>query len=213
MLTDDQEKAYQSILAHQLVYVSGPAGTGKSYLIHHLQQTLQANSTPYFTLSSTGISAHHSDGMTVHSFLIRLRLKLLTMTKETVLIVDEISMLGKRVFDQLETALRRTFSDEQYFDPRDRTNPFGGCKVIFFGDFAQLPPIDDEFCFASDAWGCIQAHCELTTIKRQTEASFQQFLSRVRTGKLTADDRQTILKKLSLIRLNTRKKMPLAQRY
>ena len=191
MLTPDQEKAYNAIETNQLVYVSGPAGTGKSFLIGYLQHELTKKNIPFLTLSSTGISAHHIGGMTVHSFLCRLRLKVIKPTVDTVFILDEISMLGKKVFDSFELQLRKYFCTTSYFDPQDRTYPFGGSKVVFFGDFAQLPPINDEFCFFSEAWKDIMSHHELTTIKRQTDKDFQGFLSRIRTGKLTPEDKNT----------------------
>lgn len=190
MLTSDQQKAYDAIQEHQRVYVSGPAGTGKSYLIHHIQDECRKKNIPFLTLSSTGISAHHIEGMTVHSFLCRLRLKLIQPTVDTVFIMDEISMLGKKVFDAFELQLRKYYSTSQWFDPHDRSNPFGGAKVIFFGDFAQLPPINDEFCFCSDAWSDIQSHHELTTIKRQNDPEFKTFLAHVRTGKLLHVDKE-----------------------
>lgn len=191
-LTSDQQDAYDATESNQVVFVSGPAGTGKSFLIHRLKRDLTLKAIPYIILSSTGISAHHIEGMTVHGFLCRLKLKVMPITPETVIIVDEISMLGKKVMDAFEFQLRKHFSQGVYFDPTDHSRPFGGCRVVFFGDFAQLPPINDEYCFTSDAWEHIQAHCELTTIKRQNQDDFKTFLSHVRIGRLTRDDKLTI---------------------
>lgn len=196
MLTPDQEIAFQTYETHPRVYISGPAGTGKSYLIQHIQADCRAKNIPYITLSSTGISAHHIGGMTVHGFLCRLRLKLVKPTPETVFIVDEISMLGKKIFDTLETQLRKYASIDGYFDPHEYTYPFGNFKMVFFGDFAQLPPINDEFCFDSRAWEFITEKVELTTVKRQTDLEFQTFLSHVRTGKLLQKDKETMMELL-----------------
>ena len=191
-LTPDQQVAFDAFLEHQVTFVSGPAGTGKSYLIRHIQTHLTQRGIPYMTLSSTGISAHHIEGMTVHSFLCRLRLKVIEMTPETVLIVDEISMLGKKIMDTFEYQLRKHFCIDAYFDPRDKRRPFGGCKVCFFGDFAQLPPINDVYCFESEAWTYLDAHTELTTVKRQNDDTFKTFLAHVRTGKLLREDKETM---------------------
>ena len=189
-LTPDQQVAFDAFQSNNLVYVSGPAGTGKSFLIHYIQEDCRRRNIPYKTLSSTGISAHHIEGMTVHGFICRRHLKLLDITPDTVFIMDEISMLGKKTFDAFELELRKSACTNQYFDPQDRSNPFGGYKIIFFGDFAQLPPIDDSFCFTSNAWSDIAVHCELTTIKRQADSMFKQFLSRVRIGKLLREDKE-----------------------
>ena len=192
MLTEDQEIAFQSIQSNQLVYISGPAGTGKSFLIQYIQEDCRKKNIPVVTLSSTGISAHHINGSTVHSFICRLRLKMIEPAVSTVFIIDEISMLGKKVFSAFEAALRKYYCTSEYFDPKDRSHPFGGAKVIFFGDFAQLPPINDEFCFFDDSWEAIQAKHELTTVKRQRETEFKDFLARVRTGKLQQMDKDRI---------------------
>ena len=189
-LTCDQQHAFDEIQKKQVVFVSGPAGTGKSFLIHHLKRDFTERQIPFIVLSSTGISAHHIEGMTVHGFLCRLQLKLIQFTPETVLIVDEISMLGKKIMDNFEYRLRKYFSQGAYFDPADKSNAFGGCKIVFFGDFAQLPPINDQYCFESEAWSTIQSHCELTTIKRQNQDEFKLFLSHVRVGKLTTEDKR-----------------------
>jgi len=193
MLTPDQERAFHAYEEHARVFISGPAGTGKSFLIHYIQEDCKKKNRPYLTLSSTGISAHHIDGMTVHSFLCRLRLKVIKPTLDTVFIVDECSMLGKKIFDLFETQLRTYASTDEYVDPSDRSSPFGNFKVVFFGDFAQLPPINDDFCFYSNAWYTITEQHELTTIMRQTEPEFQTFLSHVRTGKLVKSDKEKIM--------------------
>jgi len=190
-LTSDQQAAFDSYEKDKIVFISGPAGTGKSFLIHYIQDDCKKKNIPFVTLSSTGISAHHIEGMTVHGFLCRLQLKLIQVTPETVFILDEISMLGKKVFDSFEYQLRKYFS-ASYFDPADKSNPFGGTRVILFGDFAQLPPINDSYCFDSEAWGYIISHHELTTIKRQNQADFKTFLSHVRTGKLLREDKEKI---------------------
>lgn len=193
MLTPDQEIAFQSYEKNQRIFISGPAGTGKSFLIHHIQNDCKAKNIPYITLSSTGISAHHIGGMTVHGFLCRLRLKLIKPTPNTVFIIDEISMLGKKIVDTFETQLRKYACTEAYFDPDDMSAPFGNFKIVFFGDFAQLPPINDEFCFYANAWYAIEEKHELTTIMRQTDPEFQTFLSHVRTGKLLQADKEKVM--------------------
>ena len=192
MLTPDQEIAFQAYTNHPRVFISGPAGTGKSFLIHHIQDDCKKKGIPCITLSSTGISAHHIEGMTVHGFLCRLRLKLIKPTPDTVFIVDESSMLGKKIFDLFETQLRKYASTDEYFDPSDRSSPFGNFKMVFFGDFAQLPPINDDFCFHSNSWYTIEEKHELTTVMRQTDPEFQTFLSHVRTGKLLKSDKDKI---------------------
>jgi len=190
-LTPDQQEAYDSFVQNQITFISGPAGTGKSYLIKYIQSQLTEQQRPFFTLSSTGISAHHIGGMTVHSFLCRLKIKAIEVSSEMVLILDEISMLGKKIFESFEYSLRKFFFKSKYFSKEDGT-AFGGIKIVMFGDFAQLPPVQDEFCFHADCWDTILATHELKTVLRQTDPEFQSFLSHIRTGKLTRPIREKL---------------------
>jgi ATP-dependent DNA helicase PIF1 len=50
-------------------------------------------------------------------------------------VIDEISMLGGDLLDDLE-CIARTVRNNQF--------PFGGLQLIFVGDFFQLPPISRE---------------------------------------------------------------------
>ena len=191
-LTLDQERAVKAIDESTLSFISGPAGTGKSFLIHYLTEQFQEQLKTVHLLSSTGISAYHIKGMTVHSFLARIQMSesafYLPLDKDAVIIVDEMSMLGKKVFEQFEKTLRAV----HYKDPVRSNQPFGGQKIIFFGDFAQLPPVNDDFAFQSECWNYITTHCELKEIKRQNESDFVEWLLRIRSGKLTMKDRKII---------------------
>lgn len=61
----------------------------------------------------------------------------------TVLIIDEISMLGSKLFTTLDYIGRRV---------RRRNTPFGGLQIICSGDFLQLPPVKDEWVFKAEGW-------------------------------------------------------------
>ena len=51
-------------------------------------------------------------------------------------IIDEMSMVGWKQFGQIDRRLRQAF-------PHSAQELFGGCSILFFGDFGQLPPIMD----------------------------------------------------------------------
>ena len=84
--------------------------------------------------------------------------------KIDVLIIDEISMMSKKMLSCLDK-LGKLF--------RKNILPFGGIQVVFCGDFFQLPPINEnEFCFESDVWQNLfirENHIELTEIFRQKD--------------------------------------------
>jgi ATP-dependent DNA helicase PIF1 len=78
--------------------------------------------------------------------------------KSDVLIVDEVSMMSKRMFELLNVLGQKM---------RGNKSPFGGLQVVFVGDFFQLPPIEkDGFCFESGEWFDVfpkSQHLELKT--------------------------------------------------
>ena len=50
------------------------------------------------------------------------------------LIIDEMSMVGRKLFGQLDRRLRQVF-------PHNSCEILGGCSCILFGDFGQLLPV------------------------------------------------------------------------
>lgn len=54
------------------------------------------------------------------------------------IIIDEISLVGSRLFHNLEVRLRGIFNS---------TLPFGGVSLLVLGDFYQLRPVQDKFVF------------------------------------------------------------------
>ena len=52
------------------------------------------------------------------------------------IIIDEKSMVGRRLLSRMDSRLREAFADSQ-------DEYFGGCSILMFGDFGQLPPVGD----------------------------------------------------------------------
>jgi ATP-dependent DNA helicase PIF1 len=106
--------------------------------------------------------------------------------KTDLLIVDEVSMMSKKLFTILDKIGRATRKRDD--------KPFGGIQVVFSGDFYQLPPVgdsDDEttsaFCFESETWNnTFGSECivQLKTIFRQTDKDYSDILNQIRVGKL-----------------------------
>ena len=134
--------------------VHGTAGTGKSFLIDKLRKLLGqklAISAP------TGVAAYNISGQTIHS-LFRIMPKadfqalkgdLLNTLQENFrsikyIIIDEMSMIGRRMFGKIDQRLRQAF-------PNGSGKIFGGCLVILFGDFGQLPPVLDLPIYSVDS--------------------------------------------------------------
>lgn len=60
------------------------------------------------------------------------------LRKLRVLIIDEISMVGNKMFNLINRRLQEIFRT---------TEPFGGISVALFGDFNQLRPVMDGWIF------------------------------------------------------------------
>lgn len=101
------------------------------------------------------------------------------------LVIDEVSMLDKRLFELLDTIARSV---------RKSDLPFGGIQIIAVGDFLQLPPVsrtgNREFCFQSPVWEAAGLHLRggfvyLQKAERQNDENFVAFLNEVRLGMLS----------------------------
>lgn len=96
------------------------------------------------------------------------------------LIIDEISMLGKNLYDALSEVGKAI---------RKSKKPFGGIILLLSGDFLQLPPVKDEWCFLSKEWDKLDAVIfEFDEPKRYDDLSYFQLLLRIRKGEHTQKD-------------------------
>ncbi|MDR1498680.1 MAG: AAA family ATPase, partial [Rickettsiales bacterium] len=206
-LSDSQKKAIDAILGGKNVFVSGSAGTGKSYLLNYLKTELKNKNLQ--VTATTGIAAINIGGITLHSWAnlgiddspveqivqkifsasgINTRKKI---QKTEILTIDEVSMLSMETFEKVDKLLRMV---------RNNDKPFGGIQMILFGDFFQLPPINsNNFCFESEVWQ--EAKIEtimLTEVFRQQDVRFIELLNNIRYGKITGDDIKLLKKRHNL---------------
>jgi ATP-dependent DNA helicase PIF1 len=212
-LSADQVYALEKFKHVENLFITGPGGTGKTRLIHHLVQHCRVEQKEVQVCAMTGCAAillgngaktlHSWSGMrlgrgTKAQIVAAIRsnpraVKNWKMVK--VLILDEVSMLSKKLFEAIEEAARTI-----------RRNParFGGIQVIFTGDFFQLPPVGNaiepdtaSFCFESPIWTSvfqIRNHVELRTIFRQTDPIYKEILMEIRRGTISEANAE-ILKK------------------
>jgi ATP-dependent DNA helicase PIF1 len=198
-MNPEQQAIFDSILAHpdRSVLITGPAGTGKTYLtkalIEAFQQSMPANALGI--TGSTGAAAVLIQGRTLHSFLgiglakspaddlIRKMSKnqKAKLCRLRTLVVDEVSMLSASLIDLVDAVLRGV---------RSKDLPFGGVRCVFIGDACQLPPVQGAYFFLSSAWknAEIQVFQLKTLVRQQGDLRFQELLSRARWGTLTPED-------------------------
>ena len=199
-LTEKQNNAYISMKNGNNVFLTGPAGCGKSFLLkyfieYYKNENEKKNGEIYIT-STTGLSSLLIDGMTINRFsgigtgekdietIIKKILKMKSIRNRwmntSVLIIDEVSMLNHEIFDKLEIIARKIRKIEE---------PFGGIQIILSGDFLQLPPVKcDSFCFEAFSWDfVIQETFYFNEIIRQSDNKLQEILNYVRNGIINDD--------------------------
>lgn len=182
------ERVKSAILSGRNIFITGSAGTGKSFILNKLKEEFQNLSIT----ATTGASAVNVGGITIHSFAGlgigdrtagQLIYRMHPETAErlracSLLAIDEISMLDAKMFDLLNEVLKIV---------RGKDEAFGGLQVILFGDFLQLPPVDKDknakFAFESEAWTEANfVNVLLTKVYRQTDQVFLEILKDARFG-------------------------------
>lgn len=173
------------------LFITGGGGVGKSTLLEYIIGHCSDNNIRVAITASTGISAIQINGCTIHSLLCiniykfnvfdiydkiknnTKKYKLLKMLD--VLIIDEISMIDKYLFNRIDRILQLV---------RNNDKPFGGLQVILSGDFCQLKPVkSDKFCFESPVWTYLNLETiHLTESIRQDNAEFIRILKHLRFG-------------------------------
>lgn len=201
----NQEQALEVLKSGGNVFLTGEAGTGKSYTVSQFVKWLKENGRRYAITATTGIAASHINGVTIHSWIgmgIKRNLKedqvrfiknnqwIAEKIRETrVLIIDEISMLDAVALTDVDKILRAVL---------DKDRAFGGMQMVFVGDFFQLPPVvtgneERHFAFEAEAWELASLNvCYLTEQHRQTEGKFLEILSGIRHQHITEEHLQIL---------------------
>jgi hypothetical protein len=139
------------------------AGTGKSYLIRAIRERLHTlagkdRDSPMLVIAPTGVATFNINGATIHSTLFipimnnknyeldNIRLKQLQerVQNASYFIINEKSMVGRRMLGLIDMRLRQAFLEFN-------NEPFGRRSVILFSDFRQLPPVLNLPMYANNA--------------------------------------------------------------
>ena len=196
----DQDYFIKKALEGGNIFLSGKAGTGKSFIVKELISKLQNKGKNVICVAPTGIAAINIGGQTIHSLFsipvdgtITFEVcrflkpaKRAVMQKCDTIIIDEISMLRADVLDGIDLTLKK--------------NRLGGLKnkqIIFVGDLKQLPVVVnknieailfsegyDDFSFlGAKIYNSLNVECiELQEILRQTDKEFIENLNIIREG-------------------------------
>jgi len=204
------------------VFLSGAAGVGKSTVINAIHQLTthyfdnihgeNPDSLKVLLTAFAGKAACIINGTTLHTAFAlpfnQMRGSLPELSNDVantirsqlvhlkLLIIDEISMVGTKIFH---------YVNQRLIQITGQNLPFGGVNVIVVGDLHQLPPVGDQKVFkplqkpnnnpigklfgpVSQLWENFE-YFQLTEVMRQKDdAAFVDALNNLVVGKMTEDD-------------------------
>jgi len=195
-----QREAVERAIAGQTsLFITGGAGTGKTYIIKELTEIMEDQ---VILSAPTWSAAVHINGVSIHKAFGIHPSKLTDIRYDEsgnidlrwgskyvrglsyednieMFIIDEISMVSGDALMYIDLALRKTFNFEQ---------PFGGKQMIVVGDLSQLPPIKAmkyKYVFDSPIWKKVFTKDKIINLlvcHRQDEVAFLSALEQVRLG-------------------------------
>jgi len=201
-----QHEALDILKMGHSVYLTGEAGTGKTYVLNIFIAWLRQHGIEPAITASTGIAATHLNGKTIHSWsglgirdsldekslkrISRKRQLKNRILKTKILVIDEISMLHAGQLNMVNEICKCI---------RESQLPFGGIQTIFCGDFFQLPPVRREgraltfFAYASEAWNEMDIKvCYLDEQHRQKDNALTQVLKDIRQNSVNSKTREIV---------------------
>jgi ATP-dependent DNA helicase PIF1 len=208
--SDEQQLCFEKYLSGENIFITGPGGSGKSFLIKNIVKHAEAHNRNIKICALTGCAAIllECKATTLHMFsgigfankkneeiieelFTTKRYKLKNWRKLEILIIDEVSMMSLKILLLLDLIAKKFYRN---------SNPFGGLQVIFTGDFYQLSPVCNNFlekeeamfCFEHELWNQLfpkENQIVLKTIFRQKDESLLKILKYIRKGQITPSSR------------------------
>jgi ATP-dependent DNA helicase PIF1 len=204
-LTSKQLEAFELFLSGKSFCLTGPGGTGKSYIIKHIVENCKTSNISCAITAMTGVAASLISGQTLHKWsglglmdrrietmvgIIRNNEQVLDRwTSTKVLVIDEVSMMNQEMFELLHVVFCKIRGNKEFY---------GGIQVIFCCDFAQLAPINGNYAFESPLW---QKELSgntiyLNQILRQDNPEFIKMLGEIRLGIVSETSRTSLNSRL-----------------
>jgi ATP-dependent DNA helicase PIF1 len=195
-LNQEQKAALEILNRRENIFLTGPAGSGKSFLMNAYLSSLEKRIP---ILASTGAAAILVGGRTFHSFFglgileggvtktveraLKNRRLISRIKKAESVVIDEISMISGPTFSAAEQISRKI---------RNNSSPWGGLRIIAVGDFAQLPPVNPftphkEWAFLDETWESSQFNpILLRESMRSKHPEFLEVLNEIRLGRTSS---------------------------
>ena len=205
LLTDlTQDEAYDILMQWKNVFLTGKAGTGKSYLTKKFIAKKKERWENVVVVAPTGIAAINVGWATIHSTfnMFGMYLNITWIKKQKVfwdmvdvIVIDEISMVWPDYIDYMDFLLKKKCNNDL---------PFWGIQMVFVWDPKQIPPVyaskteqdavtiaglyekykilDFEHAEAFQWFECLN----LSKIYRQTDDKFITILNAIREWDMSA---------------------------
>ncbi|KAJ1307111.1 hypothetical protein OPQ81_001229 [Rhizoctonia solani] len=202
-LSVEQKDILARALKGENVFVTGPSGSGKSYLLKIIAEQLKARKRPHLLTGGTPLSAFDIGGALLDSFTegqtageletlqnrrrkdpasIKYRAK---WQRIETIIIDDISRIDASLFDGLDKISRKMKNQKGWF---------GGIQIIASGDFFQLPPesVDipaPDYAFNAAGWEPTFStnQIELSQVFSQSEPEFVNMINQARIGQISPE--------------------------
>jgi ATP-dependent DNA helicase PIF1 len=205
-LSVEQQICFDKYVAGENLFITGPGGTGKSFLIKSIVKHAETNEKHIKVCALTGCAAIllECKATTLHMFagfglankknedlvselFTKKAHKLKNWKKLEVLIIDEVSMMSLKLLLLLDLIAKKYYKNDK---------PLGGLQVIFTGDFYQLSPVFSNGCEKEESMYCFQHilweqlfpkpnQIVLKTIFRQNDELLLKALKYIRKGQIT----------------------------
>lgn len=195
-LNEKQQEAVNLVADGKNVFITGPAGVGKSLVIQKIEEWAGENGKRVSVTAMTGVAAANVGGSTLHSwasiglgkheprkhaFYVKKSKPTLDRYSHTdILIIDEVSMADYEYISTLNSVVKIV---------RNKIHKaFGGIQLVLCGDFFQLGPVQKNkdkttFLFQDPVWNdLVDDTVHLTQVYRQTQSDFINTLHRLRVG-------------------------------
>lgn len=172
-------------------FVSGAAGTGKTY---EIKRRIEADPSEGILCATTGIAGVNLGTRTIHSILKYFNTESLQQAYASGRLVrnlvelacnyrnlycDEVSMLPALQLDTLVKAMQ----DANLSKKVKNSSNFNGIGLVLSGDFMQLPPIREKWAFEAECWPLFEANTlTLTKNWRQGDGNFLKAINHLRRG-------------------------------
>jgi ATP-dependent DNA helicase PIF1 len=189
------------------IFLTGPAGSGKTYVLNEFIRQARASGKSVAVTASTGLAATHLGGSTIHSWsgigiadeLHKRHASDMSKTRQDqiinadILIIDEVSMLHDYRLDMVDQIAREVRGD---------STPFGGLQLVLSGDLFQLPPVNRQdaraggFVTSSEAWEELEpVICYLEEQHRQDDDQLLEILTALRENDLRKKHAEALLER------------------